>query len=439
MLLLRLVLSSVEVPPPAVPSAADLEAFDDVPLTDHEGRPLAEQEAMGAFSERCQRALKETMWREQSGVVWPHLYADTLEGVRLGNRNQTDDPRILYFIGMTRKTAAIMVSRLLLALYHSSHLFLLHVDLKTDEAVVNELRKLTKDHPNIFLMRTRRLVQWGAWTMNLVMLDALHTAVSAGIDFDFVINLSDADIALRTNDEIVTFLREHRGRQFVQVHTSTGEWLEKAKSFSARHRVVECGGYGFVAINSSGVLDLGGGPQQAFGRGGPVLYANTSKVALEEATVAVREDAACSAHERRRLRLVKDGEGGKDGDGAEGGEGRVSGAGVGDAVAAEDATPNATEAALLATNCTALHTGSQWVILNRAFATYLVRDVRAARWMRVFERRFLSDEAFIQTVLMHSPHRAGLVNHNMRYIYWPHFDGDPQVCHESDDGVESHG
>jgi hypothetical protein len=218
--------------------------------------------------------------------------------------------------------------------------------------------------------------------------------------------------------------------------------------------VVECGGYGFVAINSSGVLDLGGGPQQAFGRGGPVLYANTSKLSLEDATVAVREDAACSAHDRRRLRLVKDGEGGKDGDGAEGAESGGSGAGAmtgaGDAVAAEnatevlrgaqeDATPNATEAALLATNCTALHTGSQWVILNRAFATYLVRDVRAARWMRVFERRFLSDEAFIQTVLMHSPHRVGLVNHNMRYIYWPHFDGDPQVCHESEGGIESDG
>lgn len=238
------------------------------------------------------------------------------------------------------------------------------------------------------------------------------------------------------------------------MHTSTGEWLEKATSFSARHRVVECGGYGFVAINSSGVLDLGGGPQQAFGRGGPVLYANTSKLSLEDATVAVREDAACSAHDRRRLRLVKDGEGGKDGDGAEGAESGGSGAGAmtgaGDAVAAEDATevlrgaqedatPNATEAALLATNCTALHTGSQWVILNRAFATYLVRDVRAARWMRVFERRFLSDEAFIQTVLMHSPHRVGLVNHNMRYIYWPHFDGDPQVCHESEGGIESDG
>jgi hypothetical protein len=27
----------------------------------------------------------------------------------------------------------------------------------------------------------------------------------------------------------------------------------------------------------------------------------------------------------------------------------------------------------------------------------------------------------------------------MRYIYWPHFDGDPQVCHESEGGIESDG
>ena len=65
------------------------------------------------------------------------------------------------------------------------------------------------------------------------------------------------------------------------------------------------------------------------------------------------------------------------------------------------------------------------MILDRAFATYLVRDQRAARWIRVFEHRFLSDEAFVQTVLMHSPFKDTLVNHNLRYIYRPHFDGDP--------------
>ena len=80
---------------------------------------------------------------------------------------------------------------------------------------------------------------------------------------------------------------------------------------------------------------------------------------------------------------------------------------------------------ILADNVTRLRTGSQWVILDQRFATYLVRDERAARWVRTFSRRFLSDEAFIQTVLMDSPFSETLINQNMRYIWWPHFDGDP--------------
>jgi len=222
------------------PTPEELSVHDDVPLHDHVGLALDSSAPMVAFNARCQAALKETIWRERRGVVWPHLYADALGGVQLGARARADDPRIVYFIGLTRKSAAIMVSRLLLALYHHSHLFLVHLDLKADSAVVSELAALIKDHPNIHLMQTRRLVQWGAWTMNLILLDALHSAVSASIDFDFVINLSDVDVALRTNDEIVSFLRQYKGRQFVQVHQGSGEWLDKAKKLHCQpqcHRV----------------------------------------------------------------------------------------------------------------------------------------------------------------------------------------------------------
>ena len=33
--------------------------------------------------------------------------------------------------------------------------------------------------------------------------------------------------------------------------------LAKARNFTAAHTLVECGGYGYVAINSSGPIDLG--------------------------------------------------------------------------------------------------------------------------------------------------------------------------------------
>ena len=209
----------------------------------------------------------------------------------------------------------------------------------------------------------------------LPLLDALKTITERTIDYDFVINLSDADVALRTHDEILRFLRPYRGRNLVQVHTGDNEWLAKARNFTAAHTLVECGGYGYVAINSSGPIDLGSddttGLQHrvcCFGRTGPILYSNVSLLHATAARQAVEADQA---------------------------------------------------------NTTKLYTGSQWVILDRAFSTYLVTSPAAARWMRVFERRFLSDEGFLHTALMHSPHRHTLVNTNLRYIMWPHHHGDP--------------
>jgi hypothetical protein len=348
----------------AASGVQEIASLPDFALHDFHGA-LADSEPLHT---ECQRALKEAAWREERGLS-PVLHADSLHGVQLGPRARAGDPRIAYFVGVSRPTAHIMVSRLLLALYHISHLFLLHADAKTSAAAVEELRRVTADHPNVHLMRTRRRVQWGAWTMVVTMLDAMHTLVSADVDFEFFINLSDVDVALRTNDEMLAFLRPHIGRQFVEVHLGTGEWLEKARNFTSAHVVVECEGHGFVALNSSR-LDLGQGPMCCFGRGGPVLYANTSVPSGAEARQAVLDDAA--------------------------------------------------------NNLTRMYTGSQWVVLDRGFTRYLVRDPQALRWQRVFERRFLSDESFVQTALMHSPHRGSAVRANLRYIYWPHYDhADP--------------
>ena len=398
------------LPQSIAPNISELTNFPNLTLLDHEYRNVLDLgEPYRGLHDRCQRALRESVWREERNLTWPHLLTDPLDGVRVGTKAQANDPRIFYHIGASRPTAAIMVSRLLLALYHPSHLFIVHVDLKADAAVTSELSKLTASHPNIHIMRHRRLVQWGAWTMVLTLLDAIHSALAAGLEFDFVVNLSDVDVALRTNDEIVDFLRPYAGRQFVQVHTGTGEWLEKARNFTCSQVVVECGGYGYVSINSSHPIELGGGPQCCFGRGGPVVYANTSRLHMSEAR-------AVQASERR---LGPSGDGSSEGD-ANGASVPTKGDASTDKTAGSDGDDDGDGGDGLT-----LHTGSQWIIIDRAFATYLVRDPRAASWIRVFERRFLSDEAFVQTVLMHSPFRSSLVNHNMRYIYWPHFDGDP--------------
>ena len=197
-------------------AAADA-AFADLPdhvMLDHLQDDISVYSNMSAYRGRCQQALKRAIWEEQHDLP-PYLYSDALEGVQLGERDRATDPRIVYFIGATRPSADIMVSRLILALYHVSHLFLVHIDLKA-EGVYETIDRVTNQHPNIHLTATRRLVQWGAWTMVLPLLDAIKTVTDRNVDFDFVINLSDVDIALRTNDEIVRFLRPYRGRNLLQ-------------------------------------------------------------------------------------------------------------------------------------------------------------------------------------------------------------------------------
>jgi len=69
-------------------------------------------------------------------------------------------------------------------------------------------------------------------------------------------------------------------------------------------------------------------------------------------------------------------------------------------------------------------TGSQWVALHRDFCRYLLDPQGGLRWVTAFERRLVPDESFFQTAVMHSPFAASLVNHNMRWIDWPHQHGD---------------
>ena len=75
--------------------------------------------------------------------------------------------------------------------------------------------------------------------------------------------------------------------------------------------------------------------------------------------------------------------------------------------------------------------GSQWMVLAREAASWLVRDARAAAFARHVRLTYMADETYVQSALMASPHRSKLVNHNLRYIDWPHGYGDPNVYYHT--------
>ena len=326
-------------------------------LNGFDGRPLgATSDALDA---RCQSSVDELLGRsgEEKG---PRLYADPLDGVRVAPLNSTSDVRIVYLIGIgARPFAHLVASRLLYALYSPTHLFLLHIDVKASTEAAEAMYALERQHANVRVLQARRLVQWGMWSMVAIMLDAVHTLLSSQLPFDFLINLSDADLALRTDGEMRDFLSRHKGRSFINVHGEGGEQLRGATAFINSHVVVECGGYGFVVVNhthESFPLTHG----CCIGRSGPAAFA----------TLPI------GAHAHIGSRSV--------------------------------------------------HTGSQWAILSASFVRHLLHGPGSQEWLAAFERRLVPDESMLQTMAMHSPeHRASLVNHNLRWIDWPHSHGDP--------------
>ena len=184
-------------------------------LRDENALPIATEAKWTAFDRRCQTALKKAL-AEAGSETMPKLYPDPLTDVSVEPRAAPDDVRVVYVILAARESAPLSVSRLVRALYHPTHLFLVHVDLKTNATAHEALTTFAASRPNVHVLKTRRLVQWAGFTAVLALLDALISFVDR-LDFDFVVPLSDGELSLRNNEEMVLFLRRFKGRSMVQV------------------------------------------------------------------------------------------------------------------------------------------------------------------------------------------------------------------------------
>ena len=384
----------------AAAAASAVATSEALELTYSDGQPLASTPQLAALGTRCQQAVKRALAEDHADAEKRlAVYPDPMQGMHVEARPHEAAVRLVYFILASRPSAPATVSRLIRALYHSSHLFLIHVDLKTNASAHAALAALAETRPNVHVLKTRRLVQWGGFSMVSAMLDAIASFIDR-IDFDFFINLSDAELALRTDDELTRFLRAFRGRGFVRIDerlplppptTHAGpapppepsgldaagapshmvRTARRRGSPSRRHAfpgdalrrtpMVECGGFGFVSVNTTfddaslRPTSASIGPACCVGQSGPLVHGVLPGFSVPPPPL--------DAHSEYR--------------------------------------------------------GSQWAILPAEACRHLLEDPAARRWARVFERRAMADELYLPTVLMHSPWRHALVNHNLRHERWP--------------------
>ena len=106
---------------------------------DSNGEAIDASSHMAPLGTRCRQAVRRAV--AESGKERPplSLFPDPLHQVSVGARAHPDDVRIVFFVLASRPGATQTVPRLVHALYDPSHLFIVHVDLKANQSIHDEL------------------------------------------------------------------------------------------------------------------------------------------------------------------------------------------------------------------------------------------------------------------------------------------------------------
>uniref|UniRef100_A0A6A7G8G9 protein xylosyltransferase n=2 Tax=Hirondellea gigas TaxID=1518452 RepID=A0A6A7G8G9_9CRUS len=118
--------------------------------------------------------------------------------------------------------------RLFRALYHTHHCFYIHVDKRSSHMHRAALR-LAEGYSNVFVTRQRHATIWGGSTLLTVLLQAMEELINKPhCHWDFVVNLSESDYPIKSNQALEEFLWRNKGRNFLKSHgQDTNRFLKK--------------------------------------------------------------------------------------------------------------------------------------------------------------------------------------------------------------------
>ena len=192
-------------------------------ITDFDGRLLLPES--DPLVEKCRSALRA---REERSSLLPPLRIDPLLPLPLADAAlPTPAVRFVFFIMASRSYAHETINRNVHALQrkgalnepgtNESNLFLIHVDAKMKPEDRATLLANVRERPDIYYMRNPRHVMWAGFSMVSSLFDAMASLVSRKLVFEMFINLSDADLTLRTDGELRQFFGRYPGRSIMSI------------------------------------------------------------------------------------------------------------------------------------------------------------------------------------------------------------------------------
>jgi hypothetical protein len=123
--------------------------------------------------------------------------------------------------------------RLLNALYHPEHLFLIHVDKKAGHQVHSPLYAWVQTHPNAFAL-SRRRTWWGGISFVETLLTAIDF-LQVHRDWDYLINLSGQDFPLVPTEHVAHQLQQTAGLNWMECRPIHDIWSNPETRLNRYH------------------------------------------------------------------------------------------------------------------------------------------------------------------------------------------------------------
>uniref|UniRef100_A0A8C5FDB2 Xylosyltransferase 1 n=1 Tax=Gadus morhua TaxID=8049 RepID=A0A8C5FDB2_GADMO len=179
-----------------------------------------------AKSRECRQQIVDVYCRHKEGTLMPLQVPRycPLEGTvsvqwdeDLGQAAPAVPARVA-FVLVVHGRASRQFQRLFKAIYHTSHYYYIHVDLRSNY-LHREVIALAEQYPNVLVTPWRMSTIWGGASLLTMYLRTMSDLLKmADWSWDFFINLSAADYPIRANDQLVAFLSKYRNMNFIKSH-----------------------------------------------------------------------------------------------------------------------------------------------------------------------------------------------------------------------------
>lgn len=91
---------------------------------------------------------------------------------------------------------------------------------------------------NVYFISKRTKITWGAYSMVQATLNSLKEILSQNDHYDFINLLSESDYPLKKFDEFSSFLDQHIGKSFMEMHFNDSPWWQEAQQKITRYHFV---------------------------------------------------------------------------------------------------------------------------------------------------------------------------------------------------------